>query len=213
MNWVFPALLVSSFVAAPYQAARGEPARVIGSVDCTAFCFLDIQIIGQIDSSTVEQVKRLIDERHERAIREKKGIGTGIEMISLNSPGGSVTAAMAIGRMVRKERFTVTVPVSGVCHSACVLIFAGGVTRANLGKLGIHRPYLEVQRQEVSSENVRELYQQMLQEIRSYFREMNVSEQLADAMLRIEPDKIRLLNVAALESYGLTPMDPSNKRH
>jgi hypothetical protein len=44
---------------------------------------------------------------------------------------------------------------------------------------------------------VKERYQQMLQHIRSYFREMNVSEQLADAMLRIEPDKVRLLNDAA----------------
>jgi hypothetical protein len=48
----------------------------------------------------------------------------------------------------------------------------------------------------------------MLQEIRSYFREMNVSERLADAMLRIEPDKVRLLNEATLTSYGLTLTDP-----
>jgi hypothetical protein len=76
------------------------------------------------------------------------------------------------------------------------------------GKIGIHRPYFEVPRQEVSSENVKELYQRMLQEIRSYFREMNVSEQLADAMLRIEPQNVRLLNETALNSYGLTDTDP-----
>jgi hypothetical protein len=78
----------------------------------------------------------------------------------------------------------------------------------NAGKIGIYRPYLEVPRQQVSSENVKELYQQMLQDIRSYFREMNVSEQLADAMLPIERDKVRLLNDAALVSYGLTSTDP-----
>jgi hypothetical protein len=48
----------------------------------------------------------------------------------------------------------------------------------------------------------------MLQDIRSYFREMNVSEQLADAMLRIEPDKVRLLDHDELDSYGLTDSDP-----
>ena len=52
------------------------------------------------------------------------------------------------------------------------------------------------------------MYQRMLQDIRSYFREMNVSEQLADAMLRIEPAKVRLLDDTALASYGLTETDP-----
>jgi hypothetical protein len=76
------------------------------------------------------------------------------------------------------------------------------------GRIGIHRPYLEVPQQEVTADNVKELYQRMLQDIRSYFREMNVSEQLADDMLRIEPAKIRLLDDAALDSYGLTLIDP-----
>jgi len=48
----------------------------------------------------------------------------------------------------------------------------------------------------------------MLQDIRSYFREMNVSEQLADAMLRVEPKNIRFLDYDALRLYGLTAVDP-----
>ena len=43
----------------------------------------------------------------------------------------------------------------------------------------------------------------MLQDIRSYFREMNVSEQLADAMLRIEPDKVRLLKRPSSPEVGM----------
>jgi hypothetical protein len=37
---------------------------------------------------------------------------------------------------------------------------------------------------------------------------MNVSEQLADDMLRVEPAKMRLLDDAALDSYRLTQFDP-----
>jgi hypothetical protein len=55
------------------------------------------------------------------------------------------------------------------------------------GNVGIHRPYLEVPKDEVSPNKVSEHFQKTLQEIRAYFREMNVSEQLADAMLRIPP--------------------------
>jgi membrane-bound ClpP family serine protease len=167
-----------------------------------------MEIVGEINASSAEAIKRLFDENAERAVHEKKDASSPLQMVSLNSPGGSVTAAMAIGRMLRKERLLATIPQSGVCYSACVLIFAGAVERLNFGKLGIHRPYLDVPQQEVSSENVNKLYQRMLQDIRSYFHEMNVSEQLADAMLRIEPNKIRLLSDNELDTYGLTSTDP-----
>ena len=76
------------------------------------------------------------------------------------------------------------------------------------GQVGIHRPYFEVPKDEVSHGKVAELFQKMLQDIRAYFREMNVSEQLADAMLRINPENMRVLSDAALNSYGLTFEDP-----
>jgi hypothetical protein len=53
------------------------------------------------------------------------------------------------------------------------------------------------------------MFDEMLQQVRSYFREMNVAEQLADAMLRIEPENMRILNGAELISFGLTPEDPA----
>jgi hypothetical protein len=37
---------------------------------------------------------------------------------------------------------------------------------------------------------------------------MNVNEQLADAMLRIDPSQLRLLNYSEMNSYGLTSEDP-----
>jgi hypothetical protein len=94
------------------------------------------------------------------------------------------------------------------------IILAGGLSAGLLApptleaKLGIHRPYLEVPRGEITAGGVQEVYQQTLQDIRSYFREMNVSEQLADAMLRIEPKNIRLLDYGAQRNYGLTTTDP-----
>ncbi len=60
----------------------------------------------------------------------------------------------------------------------------------------------------VNKLNVLAAYQRMLQDIRSYFREMNVSEQLADAILRVAPKNIRFLDYDALRLYGLTAVDP-----
>ena len=62
-----------------------------------------------------------------------------------------------------------------------------------------------------SPEKFKEVYLKVLNDIRVYLREMNVSEQLADAMLRIEPDRIRWLNAAEAQRYGLTEYDPVDK--
>jgi hypothetical protein len=58
------------------------------------------------------------------------------------------------------------------------------------------------------SENVKAIYGKMLPDLRAFFREMNVVEGMADAMLLINPEKIRLLSKAELDNYGLTDTDP-----
>jgi hypothetical protein len=85
--------------------ALAESARVGGTIDCSSgWCSpKHMEIVGTIDSSTFEKFKRLIDSVHERAVREKKDAQTAHGLVSLNSPGGSVSAAMAIGRILRRE--------------------------------------------------------------------------------------------------------------
>src|SRR5437868_2488579 len=129
-------LLAFSLTAVSHQAL-GDSARVNGSVDCSSWCRAkDMEIVGTIDSSTYEKFKRLIDNVHETALREKKRVHLALEMVVLNSPGGSVEAAMAIGRIMRKERLEAMVPFDSQCDSACVLIYAGAASRVSAGKVG-----------------------------------------------------------------------------
>src|SRR5262245_50470427 len=51
----------------------------------------------------------------------------------------------------------------------------------------------------------------MLQIMRAYLREMNVSERLADEMLATEPDKVRFLTPSELKAYGLWATDPAEQ--
>jgi hypothetical protein len=211
MNRPALTLLASLFVAAPYQAAFGEASQLQRVPTCSEFlksCSWSAEITGAIDNATFEKIKKIVNETRQKADAQKFVLNP--PYVELDTPGGSVSAAIAIGRLLRKERATVAVADGAVCYSACVLIFAGAVNRAMdpQAKLGIHRPYLEVPRGEITPGSVQEAYQQTLQDIRSYFREMNVSEQLADAMLRIEPKNIRLLDYGALLNYGLTSTDP-----
>lgn len=144
MNRAFISTLAAILVAMPYQVASAASAKVSGGYGCDrssewAVCFADqcvcgfsMSIDGEIDSSTVGKVRKLFEVR-----RANKRVDEGF---AINSPGGDIAAAMAIGRMFREER--AWLHVNGVCISACVLILAGAVDRStNFGRVGIHRPY------------------------------------------------------------------------
>jgi len=180
---------------------------------------LFIDIDGEIDARTVESVSKLFDEYHERETKVKAGsircdqnpnnLSTFGEHYGINSRCGDIASAIAIGRMFRKEN--AWLGVNGVCISACVLILAGAVDR-QIGKsdvVGIHRPYFGITPQRlVTADQVKGAYRAMLQDIRAYLREMNVSERLADDMLAIEPERVRVLTPAELKGYGLAGLDP-----
>ena len=138
-------------------------------------CLLVVEIRGEITDATVAQLSRIIERTRRKAEVDKLLFNLQVE---LNSPGGSVDAAMAIGRIVRKEEAGAFVNRGAVCLSSCVLILAGGSFRSFEGKIGIHRPYLPVPSGDVSSQNVKTIYQKMLQDLRTYFREMNVADEL-----------------------------------
>ena len=60
--------------------------------------------------------------------------------IDLNSEGGSVIEALAIGELIQTRRLATNVPNGATCASACVTILAGGVIRTAHpnSKIGIH---------------------------------------------------------------------------
>jgi hypothetical protein len=64
-----------------------------------------------------------------------------IRTVVLNSPGGSVTDALAMGRLIREKRFATEVEAGKYCVSSCPLVFAGGVDRrAGEGAtIGVHQ--------------------------------------------------------------------------
>lgn len=169
-------------------------------------CSLLVQIRGEITDATVDQLNKLIGKTRRQA--EVANYFFRFLGVELDSRGGSVNAAMSIGRTLRDEEAVAFVNQGAVCLSSCVLVLAGGVTRSFEGNVGIHRPYFEVPSGDVSSQNVKAEYGRMLQGLRTYFREMNVAEGLADAMLLINPENVRLLSKAELDNYGLTDTDP-----
>jgi hypothetical protein len=67
--------------------------------------------------------------------------GDYIKTVVLNSPGGSVTDALAMGRLVREKKFATEVEAGKYCASSCPLVFAGGIERraGERAVIGVHQ--------------------------------------------------------------------------
>jgi hypothetical protein len=101
---------------------------------------------------------------------------------------------------------------TSICVSACVLIYAGAVTRFghfNSGKVGIHQPYLDFSaQQKADPQTIKNVYETMLRDMKAYLHEMNVSEQLADEMLKVPSTSVRYLSDVEQDQLGLVIFDP-----
>src|SRR5436190_1234828 len=67
--------------------------------------------------------------------------GDYVKTVVLNSPGGSVTDALAMGRLIRERKFATEVEAGKYCESSCPLVFAGGVERraGDRATIGVHQ--------------------------------------------------------------------------
>lgn len=211
----FPSLLGTAACALSVMISAGQTqaaSGVSGEVKCSSFCFItNFQINGSINAETSAQFSGLIDEARRRGREQGKEVLLEKTGVSLNSPGGTISAAVAIGRLMRKERFIADIAKGAECNSACVLIYAGAVVRYghyNAGKVGIHQPYFQVPKSPIEADEVRRRYASMLYDLRAYLKEMNVSEQLADEMLKTSPENIRYLTSKDQNRFGLTIFDP-----
>lgn len=157
-----------------------------------------ITIVGEIDVTTlVDFTQAIADARAEDA----KSV-----FIELESPGGSLTSAMAIGELVRESGFDTGVAKRGKCYSACVLILAAGVKRSvATGKVGVHRPYydrgLHSPDQPALTEG--EYGQVITGDIQRYFDKMGMRDGLMDAMMRVPSKFMRHLTSREVAVYGL----------
>lgn len=203
--------------------ARWMPDGVSGSIKCWGNKIgLSVTIQGEITVSFLDSLRKLFEQFHEQEKKIASGVVcdmTGPELrnyrprITVNSVGGNIGAALAIGRLFRAER--ATLQVNGVCYSACVLMLAGAVDR-RVGvpnQVGIHRPYFETAPQiSLKTEEIKDAYLRVLEELRGYLRDMNVPQLLADDMLAVEPENNPLLTEAELKSYRLIGIDPAEQQ-
>lgn len=78
-----------------------------------------------------------------RFVAEVEARGEYVEVVGLNSPGGSVNDALEIATLLRERGFSTEVASGNFCASSCPLVFAAGVERfAGSGAaIGVHQAF------------------------------------------------------------------------
>lgn len=89
------------------------------AVDDDSWCTFTIWITGRITPRTVAKFEKGLAHAQ----------GRQRLLITLNSQGGDLASAMRIGRLLRNARGRTIVEKDATCASACILIFAAGLSR------------------------------------------------------------------------------------
>lgn len=124
-----------------------DPAAEPGPAVTTDRALLDAPLAVALKSGGVLEVIGTIDVgSSERFAAEVEARGEYIEVVALNSPGGSVNDAIAIGSLIRDKGFTTSVATGAICASSCPLILASGVKRIvePEAAIGVHQIYARV---------------------------------------------------------------------
>ena len=125
----------------------------------------------------------------------------------LNSQGGDVRTAIALGRLMRSASAHAIGAFADVCMSSCVMVLAGATFRGHAGRVGIHRPY-RMSTAPISPAEMKKEFDSWDSEARSFLTEVNVSVRLWDEMVRVPPESVRILTSDELSGFGLKGEDP-----
>ena len=117
----------------------GNPARPFRSTgDMPVRLFMEtsgntLTLTGQIAPGDAARVTEFLDTR------------TNLDLVRLNSPGGSVQDALSIGRQLRGRSVDTTMGATDICLSACPYILASGVNRQvhDDAQVGVHQHFFD----------------------------------------------------------------------
>src|SRR5206468_1852832 len=130
--------------------------------------------------------------------------GEYIRTVALNSPGGSVADALAMGRLIRAKKFATEVEAGKYCASSCPLVFAGGVERragANAA-IGVHQ-VAAVSASNGLPRDEMDMAQRISARCQRYLGDMGINLQVwvhametpHDKLFVFKPDELKSLNI------------------
>jgi hypothetical protein len=128
-----------------------------------------------------------------------------IRTVVLSSPGGSVTDALAMGRLTREKRFATEVEAGKYCVSSCPLVFAGGVDRrvGERATIGVHQMAAARSAANGPPRDEMSVVQNISARCQRYLGDMGVSLQVWVHAMETPRDKLFVFNTDELKSLNL----------
>jgi hypothetical protein len=128
------------------------------------------------------------------------------EVVYLNSPGGSVMDALAIGERLRSLNAETAMSDADVCLSACPYILAAGTQRSipDGAWVGVHQHFFGENTALPAFLAVEDI-QRGQGEVMTYLSRMGIDPLVMQHALVTPPDEIYLLTQAELETYRFLP--------
>lgn len=149
--------------------------------------------------------------------------------IALNSPGGSLTAGLDLGRIIREKGLTTWIgtkasvlngdypPLGGECASACAYTFAGGIRRhlQTDNQLGFHRFFVQGEIGISGAQGI-DAGQELATKVIAYLVEMGIDprifvvgfEKTAGEMLYLTPEQAIEYDLISATGYGPFFLEP-----
>jgi hypothetical protein len=131
--------------------------------------------------------------------------GDYIKTVVLHSPGGSVSDALAMGRLIRDRKFATEVEAGKYCASSCPLVFAGGLERRAGDKavIGVHQVAAIKSVANDPPRDEMSVAQNISARCQRYLSDMGVSLQVwvhametpHDRLFVFKPDELKSLNM------------------
>ena len=125
-------------------------------------------------------------------------------LLVLNSKGGSVVSALAMGRIIREQGMATMVKPGDICMSACAYLFLGGDERfAPKGAaLGMHR--FRFGNDDADKKTLTNEAQSLSGALIEYFVEMGISPEALAVAMRAAPEDMYVFSQEEMQSYRIT---------
>jgi hypothetical protein len=137
-----------------------------------------LKVQGSIKKTDHEDFQKALDQIKNENYKIK------LNSVVLNTKGGNVEAAIAIGKTIRKERLNSYVGPKDICASACIYILSSGVIRMAYGEVSVHRG---THHEDYPIEKIEEALKTVDLEKHNHLFEMGMTTQLVDA-IRVTPN-------------------------
>jgi hypothetical protein len=149
---------------------------------------------GAIDAGAAQRFAAEIDAR-----------GEYVKVVQLDSPGGSVSDALAMSKLIRDRQLDTRVEKGALCASSCPLILSGGVERtvAEGAVVGVHQIFNGT-REKLTPEMAMSEARHTTAIITRHLDAMGIAPGLWQRAMETPPDRLAYLSAKDMRAFALT---------